>query len=63
MLTLEITKQIKQKYDVPSLAHLTCVSSTKETVKDMIDKKETWSDLGSQKDFSHKIDVFSQEIC
>ncbi|MBR4282505.1 MAG: methylenetetrahydrofolate reductase [Clostridia bacterium] len=30
--TLEIAKQIKQKYDVPSLAHLTCVSSTKDTV-------------------------------
>ena len=30
--TLEIAKQIKQKYNVPSLAHLTCVSSTKQTV-------------------------------
>ena len=30
--TLEIAKQIKQLYGVPSLAHLTCVSSTKETV-------------------------------
>ena len=31
--TLDIAKQIKQKYDVPSLAHLTCVSSTRDTVK------------------------------
>ena len=30
--TLDIAKQIKRQYDVPSLAHLTCVSSTRETV-------------------------------
>ena len=34
--TLDIAKQIKQRYAVPSLAHLTCVSSTKETVRDRI---------------------------
>ncbi len=28
--TLEIAKNIKQKYSVPTLAHLTCVSSTSE---------------------------------
>ncbi len=31
--TLEIAKNIKEHYNVPTLAHLTCVSSTKETVK------------------------------
>jgi len=31
--TLEIAKNIKQTYNVPTLAHLTCVSSTKETVR------------------------------
>ena len=31
--TLEIAKNIKEKYSVPTLAHLTCVSSTRETVK------------------------------
>lgn len=31
--TLEIAKNIKEHYAVPTLAHLTCVSSTKETVK------------------------------
>lgn len=31
--TLEIAKQIKDVYNVPTLAHLTCVSSTKETVR------------------------------
>lgn len=30
--TLEIAKNIKSTYGVPTLAHLTCVSSTKETV-------------------------------
>lgn len=30
--TLDIARNIRQIYDVPTLAHLTCVSSTKETV-------------------------------
>ena len=30
--TLDIAKNIKERYSVPTLAHLTCVSSTKETV-------------------------------
>ena len=34
--TLEIAKTIKQMYDVPTLEHLTCVSSTKETVRQKI---------------------------
>ena len=36
--TLEIAKNIKQNYGVPTLAHLTCVSSTRETVKDKIEQ-------------------------
>ena len=35
--TLEIAKNIKQAYGVPTLAHLTCVSSTKETVLSKIE--------------------------
>ncbi len=35
--TLEIAKEIKELYSVPSLAHLTCVSSTKETVRNQIE--------------------------
>ncbi len=31
--TLDIAKNIKDSYGVPTLAHLTCVSSTKETVR------------------------------
>ncbi|MEE1356791.1 MAG: methylenetetrahydrofolate reductase, partial [Clostridia bacterium] len=31
--TLDIAKNIKEQYCVPTLAHLTCVSSTKETVR------------------------------
>ena len=34
--TLEIAKNIKNAYGVPTLAHLTCVSSTKETVRERI---------------------------
>ncbi len=36
--TLDIAKNIKALYGVPTLAHLTCVSSTKETVKQKIDE-------------------------
>ena len=34
--TLEIAKNIKHNYGVPTLAHLTCVSSTRETVRHQI---------------------------
>lgn len=34
--TLDIAKEIKQAYGVPSLAHLTCVSSSRETVEQKI---------------------------
>ena len=34
--TLDIAKNIKDTYGVPTLAHLTCVSSTKETVQTKI---------------------------
>ena len=36
--TLDIAKNIKNLYGVPTLAHLTCVSSTKETVKRKIEE-------------------------
>ena len=36
--TLEIAKNIKEQYNVPTLAHLTCVSSTKETVRRKIEQ-------------------------
>ncbi len=35
--TLEIAKNIKANYGVPTLAHLTCVSSTRETVRERIE--------------------------
>lgn len=35
--TLDIAKSIKELYSVPTVAHLTCVSSTKETVKQRIE--------------------------
>ena len=36
--TLDIAKEIKETEGVPTLAHLTCVSSTKETVREMIER-------------------------
>ena len=36
--TLEIAQNIKEHYGVPTLAHLTCVSSTKETVQRKIEE-------------------------
>ena len=35
--TLDIARDIKKSCGVPTLAHLTCVSSTKETVREMIE--------------------------
>lgn len=35
--TLDIAKNIMERYDVPTLAHLTCVSSSKETVHERIE--------------------------
>ena len=34
--TLSVAESIKKQYGVPSIAHLTCVSSTKETVRERI---------------------------
>ena len=36
--TLEIAKNIKETYNVPTLAHLTCVSSSRETVRKKIEE-------------------------
>ena len=36
--TLEIAKNIKERYGLPTLAHLTCVSSTRETVRERIEE-------------------------
>ncbi len=36
--TLEIAKNIKKTYGVPTLAHLTCVSSTRQTVCERMEK-------------------------
>ncbi|MBQ8658536.1 MAG: methylenetetrahydrofolate reductase [Clostridia bacterium] len=39
--TLDIAKNIKELYGVPTLAHLTCVSSSKETVRRKIEEIKT----------------------
>ena len=36
--TLDICKDIEDKYNVPTLAHLTCVSSSRQMVKDKIEE-------------------------
>lgn len=36
--TLDIAQNIKERYDVPSIAHLTCVSSTRQTVREQISR-------------------------
>lgn len=36
--TLDIAKNIKERYGVSTLAHLTCVSSTRQTVRNKIDE-------------------------
>lgn len=36
--TLDIAENIKKRYGVPTLAHLTCVSSTRETVRGKIEE-------------------------
>lgn len=36
--TLNIARNIKEQYGVPTLAHLTCVSSTRETVRRQIER-------------------------
>lgn len=38
LYTLDIAKNIKERYSVPTLAHLTCISSTKETVREKIEQ-------------------------
>lgn len=34
--TLEIARNIRERYGVPTMAHLTCVSSTRELVQERI---------------------------
>ena len=52
--TLDIAKNIKEKYGVPTLAHLTCVSSTRETVKKRI---KAMSELGIENVMALRGDV------
>ena len=39
--TLDIAREIKEKHNVPTIAHLTCVSSTRETVRNMVESIKT----------------------
>ena len=46
--TLEIAKTIKQSHGVPTLAHLTCVSSTRETVRARIEDMKAAGNLSDE---------------
>ena len=50
--TLSVAKNIKEKYDVPMLAHLTCVSSSKELIAKMIDEIKLCGI-----DYAHAVDL------
>ena len=52
--TLDIAKNIKETYGVPTLAHLTCVSSTKETVHARI---QDMKDAGIENVMALRVDL------
>ena len=58
--TLEIAKNIKEKYGVPSIAHLTCVSSTKKTVSDKIQDIKS---AGIQNIMALRGDIPAERMC
>ena len=73
--TLDIAQNIMEHYHVPTLAHLTCVSSTKDTVKRQIDDmknagiknvmalrgdKLSDTDGGGISDYTHAIDLIRE---
>lgn len=74
--TLEMAKTVKEKYGVTTLAHLTCVSSSKETVRNRIEDLKAYSmenvmalrgDIPSnmnvpedERDYKHAIDLIRE---
>ena len=57
--TLDIAKNIKERYGVPSIAHLTCVSSTRQTVSERI---RDIKDAGIQNVMALRGDI-PKELC
>ena len=58
--TLDIAKNIKAEYGVPTLAHLTCVSSTKDTVGNMIESIKT---AGIENVMALRGDIPADKLC
>ena len=61
--TLDISKNIKERYGVSTLAHLTCVSSTRQTVRNKIEEiKEAGIEniMALRGDF-RRVQIFRQE--
>lgn len=75
--TLDIAKNIKERYNVPTVAHFTCVSSTKETVRNMTDRLRAYGienvlalrgDIPENKeflkgDYLHAVDLIRELKC
>lgn len=75
--TLDIAKNIKERYNVPTIAHFTCVSSTKETVRNMTDRLRAYGienvlalrgDIPENKeflkgDYLHAVDLIRELKC
>ena len=57
--TLAIAKNIKEQYGVPSIAHLTCISSTKQTVESMI---HSFKDAGIENIMALRGDIPKERI-
>lgn len=57
--TLEMAKTIKNTYGVSSIAHITCISSTKQTVRDMIYK---FKDAGIENVMALRGDIPKERI-
>jgi len=57
--TLQIAKEIKEKHNVSSIAHLTCVSSTKETVHKRI---QEFSEAGIENIMALRGDIPQEKV-
>lgn len=59
MYTLEMAKSIKENYGVSSIAHLTCISSTKDTVRNMI---QSFVDAGIENIMALRGDIPAEKM-
>ena len=55
--TMDIAKNIKEKYGVETLAHLTCVSSSRESIQEKIKDMEARHDKQKYREWKQHIDT------